>query len=56
MPRKLEQRPRAIPDPTDTNRGAEHRYDLPQFIFYVVQKKRRDGPPKPVVQSHYVNY
>ena len=54
--RKGTERARKIVDPTDQRRGAEHRYDVPQFIFYVVQKQERDGPPAPVIQSHYVNY
>jgi len=48
--------PRVIEDPTNSPRGAEHRYTDPQFIFYVVQKQPRKGPPKPVIQSHYINY
>ncbi|WP_299672867.1 hypothetical protein [uncultured Roseobacter sp.] len=46
--------PRVIEDPTHRARGAEHRYETPQFIFYVVQKQPRDHAPSPVVQSHYV--
>jgi hypothetical protein len=56
MTRKGSEPPRAIEDPTNMSRGAEHRFTDPQFIFYVVQKKHRDGPPKPVIQSHYINY
>jgi SAM-dependent methyltransferase len=56
FPRKMAEAPREIPDPTLTSRGAEHRYAEPQFIFYVVQKQPRKGRPKPVIQSHYVNY
>jgi SAM-dependent methyltransferase len=56
MSRKGTERPRKIPDPTGSNRGAEHRYEVPQFLFYVVRKLHREGPPKPVIQSHYVNY
>jgi SAM-dependent methyltransferase len=56
MSRKGPEPPREIPDPTSQARGAEHRYDQPQFLFYVVRKTRRDGPPAPVIQSHYVNY
>ncbi len=52
--RKGRDLPRPIPDPTFTPRGAEHRYDVPQFLFYVVQKQKREGDPAPVVQSHYV--
>lgn len=48
--------PRVIEDPTNARRGAEHWYTDPQFIFYIVRKKQRSGEPKPVVQSHYVNY
>ena len=48
--------PRVIEDPTKSDRGAEHRYSDPQCIFYVVQKQPRKGPPKPVIQSHYINY
>ncbi|MEZ5912832.1 MAG: hypothetical protein R3D84_11910 [Paracoccaceae bacterium] len=54
--RKGRDAPREIPDPTLSPRGAEHRYSAPQFIFYAVQKQHRGGPPKPVIQSHYVNY
>ncbi|WP_299828255.1 hypothetical protein [uncultured Roseobacter sp.] len=46
--------PRVIEDPTSRSRGGEHRYQNPQFIFYVVQKQARAGDPLPVVQSHYV--
>lgn len=56
MSRKGNEPPRPIPDPTGRPRGGEHRYDVPQFIFYAVRKTPRDGPPKPVIQSHYVNY
>ena len=48
--------PRVIPDPTGMPRGAEHRYEVPQFINYVVRKMPRSGPPKQVIQSHYVDY
>ncbi|MEM5522451.1 hypothetical protein [Sulfitobacter sp. AS59] len=48
--------PREIQDPTDSRRGMEHRYNDPQFIFYVVQKQPRDGEPKQVIQSHYIDY
>ncbi|MFV0492608.1 MAG: hypothetical protein ACK5M4_12395 [Pseudorhodobacter sp.] len=48
--------PRVIEDPTGNPRGAEHRYRDPQFIHYVVRKCPRDHAPKPVIQSHYVNY
>jgi SAM-dependent methyltransferase len=54
--RRGTERPREIPDPTEQRRGAAQRYDKPQFIFYVVRKKKRDGPPGPVIQSHYVEY
>jgi hypothetical protein len=54
--RKNKELPREIVDPTDNPRGAEHWYTEPQFLFYVVKKKHRDGPPKPVIQSHYINY
>lgn len=54
--RKGRDAPRAIGDPTNSPRGAEHRYREPQFIFYVVQKQRRNRPPGPVIQSHYINY
>ncbi|WP_299353695.1 class I SAM-dependent methyltransferase [uncultured Shimia sp.] len=48
--------PRDIPDPTLSPRGAEHRYDNPQFIFYVVQKRGEKRKYPPTIQSHYVNY
>ncbi len=54
--RKGRETPRKIEDPTGSRRGAEHRYSDPQFIFYVVQKQPREGKPKPVIQSHYINY
>lgn len=54
--RKSRKPPREIKDPTNMPRGAEHWYDEPQFIFYIVQKQPRKGPPKPVIQSHYINY
>ncbi|MDO5640778.1 MAG: class I SAM-dependent methyltransferase [Paracoccus sp. (in: a-proteobacteria)] len=54
--RKGREAPRIIEDPTSSPRGAEHRYSDPQFIFYVVQKLPREGDPKPIIQSHYVNY
>ena len=47
---------REIEDPRNVNRGAEHRYSKPQFLFYMVQKQPRKGPPEPVIQSHYLNY
>lgn len=56
FPRKTNERPRPIEDPTGNPRGAEHRYSEPQFIFYVVQKQKRKGPPEPVIQSHYIDY
>jgi hypothetical protein len=56
MSRKGTERAARVPDPTNRPRGAEHRFDVPQLLFYVVQKKHRDGPPKPVIQSHYINY
>ncbi|SEW13831.1 hypothetical protein SAMN05444851_1645 [Aliiroseovarius sediminilitoris] len=54
--RKGQHPPRPIEDPTGNPRGGVHRYDQPQFIFYVVQKKKRDDDPKQVIQSHYVDY
>ena len=48
--------PRVIEDPTGKPRGGEFSYTKPQFIFYVVQKTPRAGEPKPVIQSHYINY
>jgi len=54
--RRRNEEPRVIPDPTFTNRGAEHRYDLPQFIFYVVQKNGEPKNPPATIQSHYVDY
>lgn len=54
--RKGRDAPRVIVDPTGNPRGAEHRYREPQFIHYVVRKQPRDQAPKPVIQSHYVNY
>lgn len=54
--RKGTEPPRVIEDPTHSARGAEHRYKAPQFIFYVVQKQPRKGPPGQVIQSHYIDY
>jgi hypothetical protein len=54
--RKGRDLPRAIDDPTLNARGAEYRYASPQFIFYVVRKQHRVGPPGQVIQSHYINY
>ncbi|MCB2129402.1 MAG: hypothetical protein KDE03_10075 [Rhodobacteraceae bacterium] len=54
--RKGGEPPRPIDDPTLQARGAEHRYTAPQFIFYVVRKEPRQGPPGQVIQSHYINY
>lgn len=48
--------PLKISDPTGQSRGAEQRFDVPQFINYVVRKTPRSTPPKPVIQSHYINY
>ena len=56
FPRASREAPRDIPDPTSSPRGAEHRYTDPQFLFYAVQKQPRDGPPKQVIQSHYIDY
>jgi hypothetical protein len=56
LSRKGTERPSRVPDPTERRRGAEKRFEVPQFLFYVVQKKHRDGPPKPVIQSHYIDY
>ena len=53
FPRGGREDPRAIADPTEMSRGAAHRYDAPQFLFYAVQKTPRDGPPAPVIQGHY---
>lgn len=54
--RKAPEAPRVIEDPTGNPRGGEHFYKESQFMFYLVQKKPRDGAPKPVIQSHYINY
>ncbi len=54
--RKGRDAPRVIEDPTSNPRGAEYRYKDPQFIFYMVRKQPRDGKPKPVIQSHYIDY
>lgn len=54
--RKGRDTPRVIEDPTNSPRGAEHRYKDPQFIFYMVRKQPRQGKPGPVIQSHYINY
>ncbi|MEM9716998.1 MAG: hypothetical protein AAF826_10830 [Pseudomonadota bacterium] len=43
-----------VPDPTGKPRGGERDFDSSRFIFFVVQKQPRSGPPKPVIQSHYV--
>jgi len=56
MSRAGTERASRVPDPTGRRRGAEQRFLVPQLLFYVVQKKPRDGPPKPVIQSHYINY
>lgn len=56
MSRKGTDRAVRVADPTGQARGAEKRFAVPQFLFYVVQKKHREGPPKPVIQSHYVDY
>lgn len=56
FPRRRDEEPRVIADPTNVNRGAEHRYSQPQFLFYVVQKNGELNSPSAVVQSHYVNY
>ncbi len=36
--------------------GIEATTKMPKFLFYAVQKNLCDGPPKPVIQSHCVNY
>jgi len=54
--RKGRDAPRVIEDPTHSARGAEHRYDDPQFLFYMVQKQKRTDAPAPVIQSHYIDY
>ncbi|AZV78003.1 hypothetical protein EBB79_08915 [Parasedimentitalea marina] len=56
FPRRRNEEPRVIEDPTNMPRGAVHSYDLPQFIFYVVRKNGEKGTLPPVIQSHYVNY
>ncbi len=56
FPRKARELPTAIEDPHTARRGATQQFDKPQFLFYVVRKVPRDGPPKPVIQSHYVDY
>lgn len=56
FPRRKDEEPRVIVDPTNAKRGAEHRYSQPQFIFYVVQKNGERKSHPPVIQSHYVNY
>ncbi|WP_289041810.1 class I SAM-dependent methyltransferase [uncultured Aliiroseovarius sp.] len=45
-----------IPDPTGKPRGGEQSFKKPQFIFYAVRKRHRDGPEAPIVQSHYTSY
>lgn len=56
FPRKAREAPVVIEDPHETPRGATRHFDKPQFLFYVVRKTAREGPPKPVIQSHYVDY
>lgn len=48
--------PREVPDPTGIPGGGSTRFNKPRFIFYVVRKKPREGEPKPVIQSHYIDY
>lgn len=48
--------PRPVADPTGVPGGATMRFARPRFIFYAVRKKPREGAPKPVIQSHYVDY
>lgn len=54
--RKGTEGPSRVPNPTGRRRGAEKSFIVPQFLFYVVRKEHRDGPPKPVIQSHYIDY
>jgi SAM-dependent methyltransferase len=54
--RKGRQPPCEVPDPTRSARGAEHRFDRPQFLFYAVQKQAGAPRTPAVVQSHYVQY
>ncbi len=56
MTRQETEAPEAVPDPTGNPRGAERRFRKPRFLFYAVRKKPREGAPKPVIQSHYINY
>ncbi|SPH17393.1 hypothetical protein DEA8626_00911 [Defluviimonas aquaemixtae] len=56
FPRASREEPFAIPDPTHTARGATRSFDQPQFIFYAVRKPVEPVAPKPVIQSHYVDY
>ncbi|APG47703.1 class I SAM-dependent methyltransferase [Phaeobacter porticola] len=48
--------PRDITDPAVNRRGAEHRYDSPQFLFYVVQKNGEKDTYPATIQSHYLDY
>lgn len=56
FPRVKRQAPVEIPDPTLSPRGAEGRYDDPQFLFYAVKKNGEKRRYPPTIQSHYVNY
>ncbi len=56
FPRASHEDPVAIPDPTNTPRGATRSFDKPQFLFYAVKKTDQPVAPKPVIQSHYVDY
>lgn len=56
FPRRAAEAPLEIPDPTGAPRGAERRFERPQFLFYMVRKTGARPAPGPVIQSHYVDY
>lgn len=56
FPRAKRELPKEVPDPTLSRRGAEARFDIPQFLFYAVQKNGEKKSYPPTIQSHYVNY
>jgi len=56
FPRAKRDEPQEVPDPTLSRRGAEARFEDPQFLFYAVQKKGEKRSYPPTIQSHYVDY